>query len=407
MSRSICPACLVAVIAVSVAVPLPAQQGAPLPGAPPLGGEKYSIHAAGVLKDIIQQLMKLTGRQIYLQGGPPPAGGEPVDKGNAPVGLNLDNATLDQIMAEVCKQAGVVYEVQPGGWGGQGAPISLRPGDPTLDSRPTVEAGDYLLRVVTVSIQSGRNLNFRWGEAAPAPAQVYKSTQIRVEATAKTVDASRALAGINSKVKGLPDKGDPMEVGGQGPTGYIMPFWDYGGDRSGMSRQTSINLPAPPEGATKLTRLEGNLMLYSTVKVTEVRVSPDSEGQVFKQDDVTATVTSWKLDQGNLQVGMTIQAPALPVPDNTPRYGNLGPVAALVTKDGKEMRAMGSGGGGPDTWKVTYNFRMTAPPPPGPRAANQPVPPEPVEIDYLRVTLVRTGAADKTLPFVFTDLPLP
>ena len=387
-----------------------AQTPAPIPvpaNAPWVGTDKYSLHATGTLRDVLNALTKTTGRYFSYNPGPGIPAGEQ-DRGQAQVTIAVDDTPLEQILLSICQQAGVVYEISQGG-GPDGSPINLRPGDMKLDSRPAVAVGDYVIRVTAVGTNVNRQLILRWGEEVPGAPELNRSMYLRLQVAAKSPETGRLLAGTSPTCTATPDQGDPMEIGKNNQPGYYQPFQDYGGER--MTRFGQIILPFPPEGATKLTRLDGALVLFSTVKVTEVRLPPHSDGQTFTQDDVSVAVQSWKPEQGSLVINVVAQAPSLPRDNNRyPNYGNDWQTAVMVMKDGREVRAQNSGGyygGGGEDMKLLYRFPLTQPDRLGVGAAGPAPGGVTNEIDYLRLTFYRGGQADKTVPFVIENVPLP
>jgi RNA polymerase sigma factor (sigma-70 family) len=156
--------------------------------APDLGPEKYTIHASGTLRDMIDALGKLAHRQIWLTPAPPGAPPtQPPDQ--TPVALNFDNATLGDILASLCKQAGIVYESQQGSWGSQYPPIILRPGDPAVDGRPVCVLDDYILRLIMISASQSRSATFRWGAATPERPDPQSQLQVTLEVLPRTPEA--------------------------------------------------------------------------------------------------------------------------------------------------------------------------------------------------------------------------
>lgn len=371
-------------------------------GAPPVGNDRYTVHATGTLQGVLKTLAGITGRQMWynVEGGAE-------DRSQAQVTLDFEDTPLEQILLSVCRQAGVVHEAMPGGGFGAGA-LTFRTGDLNLDARPAVDVGEYILRVVGVGMNTNRQLVFRWGEEVPAPARVSRGLFVTLQVAAKSPEAGRLLAGMSPTFVAQPDKGEPLEAGKGMAVGYYQPFGDLGGDR--LTRITQVNLPYPPEEATKLTRLSGTLMLFSGVKVTELKIPPNSEGQTFTEDDVSATVQSWKPEQGMLVVNLLAQAPPLPKDPNRPGpgWGSEWQTAALVMKDGKQMRSSSSsyGGGGKGT-NLSLRFPLTQQPTPGGPGAGGPAPGTVSEIDHLHLTFFRGGNVDKTVPFVIENIPLP
>jgi RNA polymerase sigma factor (sigma-70 family) len=137
---------------------------------------------------MIDALGKLAHRQIWLTPAPPGAPPtQPPDQ--TPVALNFDNATLGDILASLCKQAGIVYESQQGSWGSQYPPIILRPGDPAVDGRPVCVLDDYILRLIMISASQSRSATFRWGAATPERPDPQSQLQVTLEVLPRTPEA--------------------------------------------------------------------------------------------------------------------------------------------------------------------------------------------------------------------------
>ncbi len=372
--------------------------------APDLGPDKYTIHTSGTLHDIVEALSKLTHRQIWINRGigrgVPPA---PTPNGleDTPVSLNFDNATLDTILLSLCTQAGLVYEVQQGYYGLQSPPLALRPGDPTVDSRPTCVLDDYTLRVLRVVNTRSRETDFRWGTTQPDRPDEAANLQVTVEVTPHSPDAALRLAGLGQEARGIPDVGAPVTLGSDRNRFYqsMIQHDPLGG---GSFQPLTLGLPLPGPEATVLKRLEGSLALFSEVKVTELRIPPGSEGQTFTKDDVTATVRAWKMEGDTLRVEVDATCPSLPREPNQPWYQDGWQTVALVGKDGRHaMPQSSSWGGGPQV-KLAFTFSLTSRQGP-PDVAGEP----PIEPEAFVATFYRTGPPNKTVPFVFENIPLP
>jgi len=84
------------------------------PSLTPLGDDKYTIHADGRLDDVLKQLLQLTGWVVTQPG----AGSLLWTKyAEMRVKLDFEQATLQQILLELCGQAGLVYSVSDAGRG--------------------------------------------------------------------------------------------------------------------------------------------------------------------------------------------------------------------------------------------------------------------------------------------------
>ena len=384
----------------------PATPTTPPPSAPWLGDDTYTVSMSGPLRKVLDQLGKLTNHQFTLPHVQNAAGQWEEQGGDTPVKLDADNATLGQILVLLGKQAGFVFDAPEAGYNRRF--VTLRVGDPQLDLRPAVQVGDYVLRMVNVTLTTNRSDTFAWGQRPPDKPDVQTSLSFRLEVTAYAADAARKLAGLGTSEKIVPDQGDPVTGGQKGPSGYYMPFWSsIEGEARTMA--TQLNCPAPPAAATKLLRLEGNLVLFSTVRVTEMKLAPNAP-QTYTQDDVSATVKSWTQQGNQLTVDIGVKRP--PLPSTTAFNYNPGnrdlQVAALVAQDGREVPGMIGGSWNPGTsFNLSFIFLLPPSAPEGPGAAGPANAVGPFVPDYLRLTFIRRANADVTLPFVLTNIPLP
>ena len=375
------------------------------PSAPAIGDTEVSLKAAGTLVEVLQAIAKASGKTITYDPGAG-AAGEP-DRSKSPVHITAWRVPLQLILLSICQQAGLVYE-WPAAEGGAG--IVLHSGDQKLDSRPTAVVGDYVVRVTFVRARGNREFTFRWGEGEPKLAPLNRYLTLGLSVTTKIPGATRLLAGLRRSYTITPDIGPVTEWGKDAWPGWFIFFEPNWGDDA--NRFQHEDLPYPGQ-ATKIARLEGALALFSTVKVTEVKVLPDRVGQIFTQDDVSVTVKSWSVNPSGLV--MQVVAQALPLPHDKRYDGYYGcdrQTAALVLKDGREIAGFNQTylvKGGKDMG-LSFGFG-TGVPAPGAEggAGGGPVVPlfTPEQIDYLRLTFYRGGDADKTVPFVLENIPLP
>ncbi len=396
-----------------LAVALSACLADPPPPSPAasLGPEKYTVHSSGTLRDMVDSLSKLTRRQIRLQtsqGPGAPTTAKPLE--DAPVSLNFDNATLDVILLSLCTQAGVIYDVPEGFYGSHGPPITLRPGDPAVDGRPTCVLDDYILRVTRVVAAQSREADFRWGSASAEKPALASYLQITLQVTPRSPEAALRLAGVQTEARAVANAGDPIQSEAHMPRGFFSPMqrdpWGGGG-----IQPTQISLPLPDPAATVLTRLEGSLTCFSEVKVTEIKIPPDSgggpggspEGKTFTEDDVKATVKTWKLEGTSLRVEIDAECPPLPHEPSQFWLPRDWLKADLLGADGRQAGLSSSGYSGVGKIKMQFQFGLQ---PLVQTPEGTPQPP-PIVPDVLVVTFYRTGPADKIVPFVIENIPLP
>ena len=355
--------------------------------APWLGDQPYSIQFEGKLRDALIAVERLTGRRvIYRTPGPQEGTTAPVDMDRL-IRLQFEQATLDQILLSLCEQAGLVYDAM-----GDMRNIFLRRGNPQRDPRPVEVVDQYVLRVSYVTISLTTGLNLRWGESVPGEATMTDRLTIRLDLEARSPEAFARVAGVEPVLKGTTDTGlvlvTEQSMVRQWPD--VIPSFP----RSGfLGTGTNALLPAPPEGPRMLTTLEGKLKLYSEVKMTEVRIEPDSAGKTITHDDVTVTVREWRQAGNMLTLNLQEKHP-LPPRDpqqRTPQFSDLH-WAVAVGKDGRETPAQQPiQPARPDrdgAYRLNFSF-----------AAG--------DVDYVRLTVARRGPPDLEVPFVIRNIPLP
>lgn len=358
--------------------------------APWLGEEEYSIEFEGTLQDALSTLQELTGRRIAIPparprdpGTPPPP---PVDM-DQPITLQFEQTRLDEILLALCEQAEVVY----------GTPdistIHLSPGNPALDPRPAEVVDQYVLRVTRVGIGLNTELHLRWGEPLPAASTMTDRLSVWLDVEAPSLEAFARLAGVDVGLRGTTDTGlvlTPDERMARRPGGVLTMLPSFG-------RPTVVTVPAqlsaPPEGPQMLTTLEGKLKLYSEVKMTQVRIEPDSAGRTFTEDDVTVTVRRWNHSHQRLVLDVEVKYPRLPIApgETTVRVGDLH-WALAVGGDGRELSARQSMMTRPPDADGTHPLSFTLPG---------------RDVDHVRLIVARRGPADLEVPFVIRDIPLP
>jgi hypothetical protein len=384
---------------------------APIPKGPSLGDQKYTIRVAGILDDVVPYIAKVTGRHIMLQLGAPNDPQKGAAKKMMPVDLDFKDATLSTILMSLCTQVGLVYESQGGG-----GYVQLRDGNPDIDSRPTVVLQDYVVCVRSTSVSINRTYQMGWGMTLPDAPGVSESFQISLDVAARAPAADLCLAGIDGNATATTDKGTALERDkrfGGGDADYYMPIQRNGGPMSmgRMPGQQYLQFALPPAGVHTITRLEGALRLYSVIKTTELKIPAESEGQTIKDDDVSLTVKSWKKDNQGAAVTLEGELPQLP--HKTPGRGMYGPgfqtAVVLVGKDGGKLYGYANMEyGGEETPKVKLQCHF------GPGNGGYVImggPPRPdappFEPDYMLLTINRYGDADKRVPFVLENIPVP
>lgn len=355
--------------------------------APWLGDQPYSIQFEGKLRDALIAVERLGGRRvIYRQPGPQEGMTAPVDMERT-VRLQFEQATLDQILLSLCEQAGVVYDVA-----GDMRSVMLRRGNPRLDPRPVEVVDQYALRVSRVTILLTTALTLRWGEPPPREPTLTDRLNVTLDLDARSPELFARIGGFDPMLRGTTDTGLVLapDESMLRQSGDLLPSFSR---PNFLGITVNVGLPAPPEGPRMLTTLEGKLRLHSDVKLTQVRLEPDSAGKAITEDDVTVTVRQWNQGQNNLTVNLEEKHP-LPPRDpqqRTPQFSDLH-WAVAVGKDGREAVAQQPiRPGSPDrdgAYRLNFMFFAR-------------------DVDHVLLTVARRGPADLEVPFALRNIPLP
>jgi hypothetical protein len=409
------------VVAAVLAMRVPVGAAEAIEGAAALGDEKLTVHLEGVLYDVLERLSKAAKWMVWLEGFEPEDedGGKPnlTGKATVPVKVDLDKAPLAEIVAAICRQAGLVGEVE-----GERS-VRLWEGDPNVDPRPTARAGDYILRITDISRASEHSFAPVRGKPLPEEPDVAASLTLSLAVTPGSLEADRLLAGIGTEVKVTTDKGGTLAVFRKDePDDTTVPMQPIYRESDGDQwRGTCTDVPAivldePSPGVRKLTLVEGSLYLYSALKTTALEVSPGDVGRAAKRDDVAVTLSTWKVraaadpvdGPNTLLVEFDLAAPPLADAAKVREAEGepLSVIGVFVGKDGTRRTAQridpSPPGGAPNTEKVSLQLYL---------GSTEDAPPElgaqQFEPDHLLLTIVRRGLPDKKLPFVFENVPVP
>lgn len=350
-------------------------QGEAPSSAPWVGEKQYSIQFEGPLRDAIRALEGMTGRYAYYQDL------LPVVDMDQPVTLQFEQARLDEILLALCEQAGLVYDRF----------MVLRPGDIHFDPRPTVVLDDYVLRVTYVEVFQNAYHYLRWGDRRSPEASATHELRIMLQLEARSPEAVAQFAGVEDMFRATTDAGAVLVTHEHARQHRGRPFYGRGQRRATLW----ATLPAPSEGTRMITALEGELILCSDVKITDIMIPAGSEGETFTEDDVAVTVTQWQrtLKGHRLRLETTYPPPPAP-PDDNQRWAlpfmNVWheAVGLYEGEEGMTERRWTSFGGGGPHGTVSAQF------PSG-------------KLDYVKLTVVRRGLPEVKAPFVISDIPLP
>jgi hypothetical protein len=317
------------------------------------------------------------------------------------VTLNLDSATLDDLLFALCKQVGLTYDITWTDYGPAPPIIELRRGDVSVDPRPVTVLDDYILRVTHVEVRQHRELDFRWGAPKPTEPQPTDGTYVTLLVTPRSFAAAKRLRGLRRTARALPDVGQPL-FARPGPYGDLVFFnpTDLAARRN-QDQSRDLWLPLPDPRATVLTRLVGALDIART-HTTQLRIPPGSEGNTLIFDDATVLVRTWHQDGHTLHVGLDITYPPPAAHNGVITVSGWDwQTSTLLAAGGLRLRPTSTKTGGfYFRYTLDLDFPLSAPASPG--AAPTPITPEAV-----LVTLNRFNSTYATIPFVLKNVPLP
>lgn len=357
----------------------PDESDVALQAAPELGPEPYSIHFAGPMREALDKLREITGRPIFPTGGPLPL--------DAPVTLDFDDQPLKLILVELCRQVGCVYEVVPGG-----DFVGLAPGDPNVDSRPHVSVGDYVLRITGATLSSTWSHAFGWGKPSPESPTITDQFTLQLLVTPGSEEAREVLAGADAHFRAELDTGQVLEADSPGlqmGAARVLQAPDFGSRHAGHW-PVNVLLSMPPQGARRITQLEGNLRLYTSAPRREFRFTADEIGRKLEQDGTSATLEDISREEGALRVSIT----------SSPAGGVGGTEWVVLLQDSAELRLLVADGRqvAPSSTSLSTDeqaLRLEA------------TFPGVTEFQAVIFSRVLRSAPDVLLPFTITDIPIP
>lgn len=372
--------------------PVPCAPGARPPAIWPtrsaawLGDQPLTLHFAGKLRDAVKELPRLGHVTIFgpfRQVGPARYGED------LPVRLDLQATPLHVALLSLCRQAGMVYEVTP-----DTGYIFLRQGDRRMDSRPAVQLGDYRLRVRRLYRSWNRTQTLS-GAASPGT-NSSEGLDLNLDVEARSVAAALRFGGIDPTLQVTLDTGQTYEADVEGYKGSRFKFisaFRIPYERALTTVSTEyLRLPGPPVGARAIKRLEGKVWLYPQASQYVVRIPADSEGQTFQQGEVSVVVSKWRSLAGEVRIAVELHFAGA---------GDTAPLAWDQDRDAVRAELYGRDGGRLDARQsgqterkdcVQYEFVYSQGASPA---------------DHLELQITRRPPADRTVPFVLEDVPLP
>ncbi len=222
--------------------------------------EQHSITLGGVLRDY-SPVVTLLDPVLHAQ-----------------VELHVTAVTPTELVAEACRQAGCVYRRLDGA----GRIFEVQPGDRSIDPRPTVEVGDYRIRVERVEVADTASLDFRWG-SEEARARSRNELELAITAEARTVDAARLVYGLSGGAEVVTGAGEELRRTGS-QRWVTQPFGGH---------PIHLSFP-PPTRPARSAVLTGKLFLFSDVATVDATLDLTAPGQPVEADGTTWTLLEWE-----------------------------------------------------------------------------------------------------------------
>jgi hypothetical protein len=200
------------------------------------------------LRQALAELQRRTGASIESP---------PDSAASRPVTLRADNAPLRGVLRAVCAQAGAHCEQA------DRRNFRILEGPDPGERCPTVQAGPYTIRIRSVTITDALDLTYERSDQAPLAFQDQMTIALTIEADADL--DTEAVIGMDRGVAARDDVGRIVAARATGlPEGYYDPQGS-GYARDGVVSEV-LTLDVPGPGATRLTVLEGDLVVHDAVR---------------------------------------------------------------------------------------------------------------------------------------------
>ena len=319
-------------------------------------------------KDVVTAIQHMTGAQII--------GHHAVPDDTPLITLDHEDAPLKRVLRDICAQAGWHYRRF-----GQG--YHLMPGVEE-DHRPRVVMEGFEVTLEAVRIQNAAWLNLR---ETGREVQSDHSLSLTLKAESEEDEAVEVLVGFDTQVKVTYDTGEEVT----GPEQRLHPrMYLHGGTLDGQ-----VRLPPPPEGATKIASIEGDLVMFAQLERLELEFGVDEAGMV--KDEGVLSVTLVGFNEEQTQATFELMMPTDEYKDEDGQTIQPRSHVTLIDDTGAQVRESGGGfsGRGPQdgvsTYEQTFHF--------GRKLEGTPM--------TLRYRTLLARDPSKRLPYKFEDIPLP
>ena len=223
--------------------------------------EQHSITLVGVLREQPSVILML-----------------PDQTRDARVDLHVTAATPTELVAEACRQAGCIFRRLDDA----GRIFEVEPGDRSADLRPTVEVGDYRIRVEHVEVADTASLDFRWGSEEPRSHRRHE-LELAITAEGRDVGAARLVYGLSGGAEIMTSAGEELRRTGH-DRWVTQPF-------EGHPIHLSFPPPTRPARSAVLTT---KLFLFSGVAAVDATLDLAAPGQPVEADGTTWTLLEWE-----------------------------------------------------------------------------------------------------------------
>lgn len=286
--------------------------------------QKVSLHVADMpLAEVVNLLRDMTGVNLVGETAANVGANRPK------ITLDVEDAPLKAVVKEICVQAGWHFARFGSGY-------HLMPGPMPEDRRPRCEVGPYQVAVQGVNVQ--RSLTLSFNEQEPRPTLDHR---LSLHLTCETDDEDliAAVCGFDPNVIAVTDTGVTLEPLQR----HLMPQ----ATRHEPVVHAWIPLRPPPGEAKKLSRLEGDLVLYATIKRAEFEFTPQEVGTTKESEGISVTLTGFDAQNGQLRCELRVPKERRDGAD-TVRSMPVQPTVAvtLVDASGKHLAFSGSSSGG-------------------------------------------------------------
>lgn len=328
----------------------------------------YTVQLDDTLENAIKQLkqdydINLSADQVLL---------------STRVVVNLEDATFMQLLEAICRQVGAVYEPPFQPMPGAQAFWRLREGDWDLDCRPRVEVAGVLVAVENVNVQYNYVRRFAWG-MDESQASETATLNIMVRAIPQSPEMLGRVGGVLIS-RAVLDTGETLEPPGNAQLqAHMRRMLAFSGGLINAS------LPAPPQNATAITELHGEVAVMRQSPLGTVEFKPNEVGRTLPLASAQCTLRTWAGGEGTVTVTLEVSwgtdEAAMQMMQSAELHGPAGQKATATSTSVNQT-------GKSSVYTLTFpgvNF-------------------EPTKLVF--TALVPGGPSD-THPFVITDIPLP